>query len=152
MAEQKKKTKEQRKARRKTMEPSPLKKKVAELETNKLALEVRIADLEACLSPIVGQSLRFATALEGEHDKRTAAINIRLLDLKKMRTVLANNGTRPKKDYPDFQDIAVETIRSVGDELLNAGPLAFELGLAYEAGYEHRRSEELARTQRRKAR
>lgn len=145
MAVQKNKTKEQRRARRKVMEPGPKTKRIAQLEQEKLALEVRVGELEACLSPIVQQSLRFSIALQGDRDERKAAINIRLKDLKKIRLVLANNGTRPKKDYPDFATIVRHTIEDLGNGLLVIGVLADEMQIAYEAGYEHRRSEELGR-------
>ncbi len=145
MAEQKKRTKEQRKARRKVMEPSTLKKKIEQLETEKLALEVRIGELEACYAPIVHQSLRFASAFLGVNDERKASISIRLKDLKKLRQVVSGATTRSKDDYPDFATTARHTIQDLGSSLLDIGTLAEEMQIAYEAGYEHRRTQELAR-------
>lgn len=145
MAEQKKRTKEQRKARRKAMESSPL-KKIVELEKTKLALESRIADLEAVLSPLVWQLNRYAIAMKGARPDQTVTLTHRVGFLRKMREVLANNRHKPQvKNYPEFETIARHTIEDFGKSLLDIGTLADEMRIAYEAGYEHRRSEELAR-------
>lgn len=160
MSTQKKRTKEQRKARRKTQEKPPIARaagnlmvqtinrqavEIAELEKKKLALKVRIAELEAMLSPIVWQANRFALAMKNASPNQTVSLTHRVEFLRKAREVLANNPPGKKKDYPDFTTIARHTIEDLGKSLLDIGTLAEEFDRAYEAGYEHRRSIELAR-------
>jgi hypothetical protein len=161
MATQKKKTKEQRKARRKVMEKptdamrvrhiKELKEKNKDLEIAKLEREVRIAALEAVLSPIVWQSNRFAITMKSALPDQTVKLTHRVQFLRKVREVLANNRPKPQEeDYPDFHETARHTIEDLGNELLVVGVLAEEMQIAYEAGYEHRRAQELARLKGRK--
>ncbi len=136
MAEQKKKTKEQRRARRKILEPKPVSKELLEAQ-------VRIANLERVLIPIARASLRFAVAARGRPEQRVA-ISVRAGDLKELREVVAGNKHRSHEDYPDFTTIARHTIEDLGTDLLEVGALAHEFDIAFEAGYEHRRCEDLA--------
>lgn len=112
-----------------------------------LELKVRVAELESMLSPIVWQANRFAIAMKSALPEQTVTLTHRVAFLRKMREVLANNppGRNKKKNWPDFAETARLTIQDLGKSLLDIGTLAEEMEIAFEAGYETRRSIELAR-------
>lgn len=112
-----------------------------------LALKARVAELEAVLSPIVWQANRHAVSMSSGLPEQTVSLTHRVSFLRKARSVLANNppGRNKKKDWPDFATTARHTIQDLGKELLTIGVLAEEMEIAFEAGYETRRSIELAR-------
>lgn len=136
MAEQKKKTKEQRRARRKTMEPKPISKELLEAQ-------VRIAALERVLIPVARRSLKYALPAKNRPETMVT-LTMRAGDLKELREVVAGNKERNHEEYPDFVTIARHTIEDFGNALLTPGVLAHEFDIAFEAGYEHRRGEDLA--------
>src|ERR1700761_3262461 len=119
-----------------------VKENAAHVKENTL-LKVRIAELEAVLVPIVRRSLRFALALKGSPSERLVNLSLRSETLKKAREVLSSGPKKFKDDQPDFPTIARHTIEDLGKNLLDITTLANEMEIAYESGYEFRRSVEL---------
>lgn len=114
------------------------------LVQHNVALHVRIAELEGALLPIVRRSLRHVLPMKDRDPDTMVMLSLRKTHLTQAREALASGPAKFDENDPDFTTIARHTIEDLDKDLLVIDTLANEFMIAYEAGYEHRRSLELA--------